>query len=366
MSPVGSLLSFSMRVLVTGGAGFVGSRVAGVLARRHPDWQVVALDNLRRRGAELNISRLREEGVEFIHGDVRVPGDLDAVGAIDALVECSAEPSVLAGLRGGLDYLVQTNLMGAYNCLELARRCDASFVFLSTSRIYPVKALASLALQETDTRFELSAVQHVAGVSPAGISEAFPLEGARTPYGATKLAAELLIAEYVESFGLRAVVDRCGVIGGPAQMGKFDQGIVAYWLLAHHLGRPLEYIGFGGSGKQVRDLLHVDDLVDLVEDHVVRPDVWKGVTVNVGGGREHSVSLRELTELCQEATGKQIVITAAQADRPGDIPVYLSDCRRLGALSDWKPRRGPREIVADTFDWLREHEAAARTAAGFD
>src|SRR5690348_16185211 len=140
-----------MRVLVTGGAGFVGSNVAVGLAARHPDWELVALDNLYRRGSELNVPRLREAGVEFVKGDVRTFEDLAAVGATDAILECSAEPSALAGVDGSPDYLVQTNLVGAYNCLELARREGAYFVFLSTSRVYPVAALRSLVFEEAET-----------------------------------------------------------------------------------------------------------------------------------------------------------------------------------------------------------------------
>ena len=138
------------RVLVTGGAGFVGANLALALARAHADWEVVALDNLYRRGSELNLPRLREGGVRFVHGDVRAPADLAAVGDVQAIVECSAEPSVMAGTGGDApDYLVQTNLLGAYHCLELARRHDAQLVFLSTSRVYPVAPLQGLALNET-------------------------------------------------------------------------------------------------------------------------------------------------------------------------------------------------------------------------
>src|SRR5207245_728957 len=130
--------------------------VAVALADRHPDWQLVALDNLHRRGSELNLLRLNASGVEFVHGDVRELDDLEAVGAVDTLVECSAEPSVLAGLDSGLDFLVETNLLGAYNCLQLARLRDASFIFLSTSRVYPVAYLRQLRLEEEPTRFELA------------------------------------------------------------------------------------------------------------------------------------------------------------------------------------------------------------------
>lgn len=350
------------RVLVTGGAGFIGASLVLGLAERHPDWELVALDNLRRRGAELNLPRLRAVGAEFHHGDVREQQDLLAVGPIDALVECSAEPSVLAGVDGSPDYVVQSNLMGAYNCLELARRHDAQLVFLSTSRVYPVAALETVALEDAETRFELSDEQQLAGVSSRGIGEQFPLSGARTIYGATKLAAELLIEEYAETYGLRAVIDRCGVIAGPWQMGKVDQGVFTYWMLAHHFSRPLSYIGFGGSGKQVRDLLHVDDLLALIDEQLADPERWRGVTVNVGGGRECSLSLLETTELCRTITGRIVDIRAAEEDRPGDIPVYISDCSRLNEMSDWRPTRTPAQILADIHAWIGEHETALAQA----
>ena len=355
-----------MKILVTGGAGFVGANVVVGLRERRSDWHLVAFDNLHRRGSELNLARVREAGAAFVHGDVRSFDDLELVGDIDALIECSAEPSALAGLDGGLDYLVRTNLLGAYNCLELARRSSAQLVFLSTSRVYPFGPLNALKLEETETRFEIASDQGLPGVSPAGLSENFPTGGARTPYGATKLAAELLIEEYVDAFGLRAVVDRCGVIAGPWQMGKVDQGVFSYWVLAHYFGRPLTYIGFGGTGKQVRDVLHVEDLVELVEEQLARPEQWSGATINVGGGRSCSLSLKEATSLCQELTGRSVPIDAAEELRPGDVPIYLSDCARLFAMTDWRPRKDPRAILADILNWVRGHEAPVQAALGFN
>ncbi|MDX6665003.1 MAG: CDP-paratose 2-epimerase, partial [Solirubrobacteraceae bacterium] len=335
------------RVLVTGGAGFIGAGLSVALAERHPGWEIVALDSLVRRGSELNLARLRDAGVTFVHGDVRVPGDLAACGPIDALVECSAEPSVLAGSDGSTAFAVHTNILGAYHCLELARAHGAHVVFLSTSRVYPTARLRALAVEEADTRFELAAEQPP-GASAAGIAEDMPLDGPRTLYGTTKLAAELLIAEYREMFGLSAVVDRCGVVAGPWQMGRLDQGVFTWWLLAHHFERELAYIGFGGSGKQVRDLLHVADLVDLVERQLVDREAWDGQVVNVGGGREGSLSLLEASALCAELTGREPRWRTEPVERPGDIPVYLSDCSRLYGLTDWRARRTPRETLADT------------------
>jgi len=340
------------RLLITGGAGFVGSNLAVSLATRHPDWEVVALDNLYRRGSELNLPRLEEAGVEFVKGDVREPGDLAEVAKIDAMVECSAEPSVMSGVDGDTGYLVHTNLTGAYNCLELARRDSAFFVFLSTSRVYPVAPQVDLKLEEEETRFELAAEQDVRGVSPAGISEDFPLEGARTLYGATKLAAELLVEEYRAALGVPAVIDRFGVIAGPWQMGKVDQGVFTHWMLAHEFRNPLSYIGFGGHGKQVRDLLHVEDLVDLVERQLLDPQKWDGSTVNAGGGREISLSLLETTALCQKLTGNEVPITPVAETRQGDVPIYLSDCSRLFGLDEWRPRRSAEQVLADIHEWI--------------
>jgi len=354
------------RLLITGGAGFVGSNLAVSLAGRHPEWEIVALDNLYRRGSKLNLPRLEAAGVEFVEGDVREPSDLGRFDSLDALIECSAEPSVMSGVDGDTSYLLHTNLTGAYNCLELARRAGAFMLFLSTSRVYPVAAQLELALEEAETRFELAATQPVAGASPAGISEEFPLEGARTLYGTTKLAAELLIEEYRAAFGLRAVVDRCGVIAGPWQMGKVDQGVFTHWMLAHRFRQPLKYIGFGGAGKQVRDLLHVEDLVDLVERQLLAPGEWDGRTVNVGGGRECSLSLRETTAICRELTGNEVPIEPEPETRAGDVPIYLSDCARLFGLDEWRPQRSAEQVLADIHEWIAGDEERIAAALNID
>ena len=342
----------------------MGSSLALALARNHPEREVVALDNLRRRGSELNLPRLREAGVRFEHGDVREPDDVLAVEDVDAVVECSAEPSALAGRTGDTAYLIGSNLIGAQNCLELARRDGAQFLFLSTSRVYPYDALDRSSFREEDTRFELEPEQPLPGLSAAGVSEQFPLGGPRTLYGATKLAAELLITEYRAAFGLRTVVDRCGVIAGPWQMGKVDQGVFTHWMLSHYFGAELSYIGYGGTGKQVRDLMHVDDLVGLVEDQLLRPDHWDGVTANVGGGRDVSLSLAETTRICSELTGRSLHISASGEPRPGDVRIYISDCEHLSEHTDWRPERSAKRVLEDIFEWVHENERAVRAALG--
>ncbi len=339
-------------ILITGGAGFVGSNICVKLKEHFGNITVFALDNLYRKGSERNLPRLKEHGVKFIKGDVRKEKDLD-VGKVDLLIECSAEPSVLAGVNSSSRYAVDTNLSGAVNCFEIARKKRADVVFLSTSRVYPVNYLNSLVYRETKTRFELTQTQTITGASAKGISEKFPLDGVRSLYGATKLSAEIMLFEYADMYAIRAIVNRFGVIAGPWQFGKVDQGILSFWLSSHMEKLPLSYIGFGGEGKQVRDILHIDDLFDLLLRELKTPDTFNGKIVNAGGGFQNSVSLVELTLLCQKITGNTIPIRKVLQTRKNDVPIYITDNTLVGNISKWKPTKTIHEVIDDTYSWLR-------------
>jgi CDP-paratose 2-epimerase len=348
-------------VLITGGAGFVGSALAIAIRRAHPGAAVIAFDNLRRRGSEMNLPRLKAEGVRFVHGDVRSLPDLAAIRpAPDLILECSAEPSVLAGYGGSPEYLIHTNLTGAFHCLEIARQAKAGFLFVSTSRVYPVAPVNALPFEETETRYRLRPAQTVPGASEYGISEQFPLDGARSLYGMTKLAAELMVAEYGDAYGIPFVIDRCGLLTGPWQMAKADQGVVAYWVAAHCLNRPLKYIGFGGTGKQVRDFLHIDDFCDLVLDQIANFHAYAGRHWNVGGGVANSLSLREATLLCREVTGRTVEVSGTSEDRPADLRLYITDHRAVSAVRGWTPQRDARRTLADIAAWIDGHKAELR------
>jgi CDP-paratose 2-epimerase len=344
-------------ILVAGGAGFVGSSLALRLRDRYPAARIVALDNLKRRGSEWNLPRLAAAGIEFVHADIRRPDDL-AFGELrfDLLVDCSAEPAVLAAYETGPAAVIDTNLVGTVNLLEVARRHGADVVFLSTSRVYPVAALESLAFEETAQRFALAARQALPGASAAGIAETFPLDGARSLYGATKLACELLLAEYADMYGLRYVVNRCGVVAGPWQMGKVDQGVFALWMGRHYFKRPLSYIGYGGSGKQVRDLVAIDELGALVLAQIDALATLPRRVYNVGGGLASSLSLLETTALCEEITGHRVDIARVAENRPSDVRIYVTDNARVTADMGWRPVKSPRETLAAIFDWIRANE----------
>jgi len=351
-------------VLITGGAGFVGSSLALRLKRQHPELRVIALDNLKRRGSELNIPRLQGSGVEFVHGDIRNAEDLAISGKVDLLLECSAEPSVLAGYGSSPHYLLQTNLTGTLNLLEYCRAHGIRMLFLSTSRVYPIAALNSIRIEETETRYEIAELQELPGISRRGISEDFPLTGPRSLYGATKLASEMFIEEYVYAYSVETIVNRCGVIAGPWQMGKIDQGVVVLWVARHVFGQPLSYIGFGGTGKQVRDVLHIDDLCDLVDHQIANFGSLKGKVFTVGGGREVSFSLLELTTLCETITGSRVPFSRVAQNRPADVPIYLSDNTRITEATSWWPRRNAERLIRDICDWIcSNREQLARVLA---
>ena len=344
----------SRHILITGGAGFVGSSIGLGLIQRYPDWKITALDNLKRRGSELNLSRLKQAGIQFVHGDIRNEEDLAPVALKpDLILECSAEPSVLAGYNSP-GYLLQTNLVGTINCLELARQTGADFIFLSTSRVYPIAYLKALNFKERETSFQLLKQQHFPGASSDGISEEFPLDSARSLYGSTKLASELLISEYADAYGMRTLINRCGVLTGPWQMGKVDQGVFALWIANHYFQKPLKYIGYGGTGKQVRDFLHVDDLLDLIDIQIHDLEKLKGQTFNVGGGSTKTLSLYETTQLCQEITGNQIPITPVPETRTGDIPIFITDSRKVMAATGWQPKRDAKTTLTEIYDWIHQ------------
>ncbi|MGI6138139.1 MAG: NAD-dependent epimerase/dehydratase family protein [Candidatus Hydrogenedentales bacterium] len=351
-------------ILITGGAGFVGAHLALVFKEHYPSARVIAFDNLKRKGSELNLPRLIQGGIEFLHGDVRVPADFPILKNLALIVECSAEPSVLAGYGEAPAYVIDSNLNGVIHCLELARNTGAAMLFLSTSRVYPIQALCDIALEERDTRFEVQQKQDQPGITTAGIDELFPINGARSLYGATKYAAEVFITEYAAMYGLHCIINRCGIIAGPWQMGRVDQGLMSYWLSRHIFKKSLSYIGFGGKGKQLRDMLHVADLRDLILLQAANIAEWSGSLFNVGGGVDNSISLQELTRLCTKVTGETLSVSSNETTRPADIPYYVSNNKSVQANCGWSPSRSLEIIAEDTARWMRDNCEMLRNTLG--
>jgi CDP-paratose 2-epimerase len=355
-----------LHVLVTGGCGFIGSHLARHL--RGKGHRVSVLDNLVRRGSEANIAVLQEQGIGFFHGDVRNPEDLGNLPAgIELICDASAQPSVVTGYANPL-FDITNNGLGAINVLEYARPRRIPLIFWSSNRVYGADRLNALPRRESTTRFEydvaswqsLPADRRPAGFDPAhGISEQFSIDGGqRSIYGLSKLIADAACQEYAQAYDLPVVVNRFGVISGTGQFGHVDQGWVVWWAVAHWFGLPLTYLGW--HGKQVRDILFVEDMLALLDLEMEQLPSLRGQVFNAGGGASNAISLREATSAMREISSRSTAIAESQDARQGDIVLYYTDNRKAAEVFGWKPKIDLRAGFEQIFEWIRKNEAELR------
>lgn len=344
-----------MKILITGICGFVGSALACALrdAFDSTQLQIIGIDNLSRPGSEINRRGLRSIGAEFLHADLRMPSDIEAVGDVDWVIDAAANPSVLAGVggRGTSRQLVEHNLIGTVNILEYCKARKCGLILLSTSRVYSVPALASVRVEIADDAFRpLAGADQPEGLTADGITEQFSTAPPVSLYGATKLASEQLSLEYGESFGFDVWINRCGVLAGAGQFGHAEQGIFSYWIQSWVQNAPLRYIGFDGQGRQVRDCLHPRDLVPLLHKQMTVADRRRERIVNLGGGTANSLSLSRLSEWCAERFGPRKVMSDTTA-RPFDAPWIVMNARLAEELWDWRVQTP----VAAVLDEIAAH-----------
>jgi CDP-paratose 2-epimerase len=345
-----------MRILITGICGFVGSNLARLLRRHVEGLEIVGIDNLVRPGAETNRRLLSDFEGRILHGDVRMASDFEGLPNVDWVVDAAANPSVLAGVDGksSTRQVVEHNLAGTINILEYCRRCSAGLILLSTSRVYSIEALSALSLRRSETRFEL-AEENVKGVSSRGISEGFSTRGPVSLYGATKLSSEILALEYGETFQFPVRINRCGVLAGAGQFGTAEQGIFSYWIHAWRSKRMIKYIGFDGTGLQVRDAFHPKDLATLITKQLVdtSSDVEKQIC-NIGGGLKNSMSLLELSAWCTDHFG-QFSVSRDKRQRPFDVPWVVMDSVRAKSCWNWEPEMKLESILEEIAKHAEAH-----------
>jgi CDP-paratose 2-epimerase len=346
-----------MKVLVTGAAGFIGSHVAEFYARRGE--AVVGLDNLSRakllkrnaRNARFNWEFLAGlPGVERIEGDVR---DADLVRRLardaDAIVHTAGQTAVTTSMTEPREDF-ETNVIGSFNVLEAARAAGrgAAIVYCSTNKVYG-DGVHRVPIREEAKRYAFD------GACPHGIPEDFGIDHCQhTPYGCSKLAADLYMQDWARLYGLRVGVFRMSCIYGPRQFGFEDQGWLAWFTIAAECGFPMSIYG---DGKQLRDILYVDDLVRAYDAFIAGP--LPHAVYNTGGGPANTLSLLELVDLLSGRTGRALK-PAVGPWRPSDQKVYVSDIRRARERLGWAPGVTPREGVRRLIDWTRAHAALFR------
>ena len=343
-----------MKLLITGICGFVGSTLAKAFLNRDSNCQIIGIDNFSRAGSWLNKAPLEQLGVRVFHGDIRESSDLDTLPSVDWVIDAAANPSVLAGVDGKTSsrQLVQHNLQGTINLLEYCKQHSAGFALLSTSRVYSIPGLSGIQVKEKAGAFYPVAEQvFPVGISPEGVCELYSTAPPVSLYGSTKVASEHLALEYGATFGFPVWVNRCGVLAGAGQFGHPGQGIFAFWVHSFREKRSLKYIGFGGKGYQVRDCLHPNDLVTLLMKQFAEPlHSNKPRIINVSGGIQNSLSLRQLSRWCEARFGENIVVET-ETERPFDIPWMVLDATKASHIWQWSPQTSIDEVLTGIADF---------------
>jgi CDP-paratose 2-epimerase len=348
-----------MRLLITGICGFVGSTLAKAFRQHSPKYEIVGIDNFSRAGSWLNKAPLQALGIQIFHGDIRNASDVDALPPVNWVIDAADNPSVLAGVDGKTSslQLVQNNLFSTINLLEYCKRHGAGFALLSTSRVYSILGLSELCVVEKGGAFVPDSKQVLpVGISQDGISERYSTTPPVSLYGSTKVASEHLAIEYGATFNFPVWINRCGVMAGAGQFGHPAQGIFAYWIHSFREKRPLKYIGFGGEGYQVRDCLHPDDLVSLLElqfSEAFKTD--KPRIINVSGGVRNSLSLRQLSAWCEDRFGFNAV-SQTDSVRQFDIPWMVLDSNKAKTAWDWSPQKSIYEVLKNIADFAEQEK----------
>jgi len=315
-----------LKILITGSCGFAGINICKSLLLARSKLEITGLDNLSRKGSEHNVSKLQELGVSLLRKDIRNASDIEGLERFDWIIDCSANPSVLAGINGESSsrQLIEHNLLGTINLLEYCKLHRTGLILLSTSRVYSANSLADIPIEENKDHFKIGSARELPGLSGKGINEDFPTSPPLSLYGTSKLSSENLALEYGENFDFPVWINRCGVMAGAGQFGKAEQGIFSFWIHSFREKKPLKYIGFGGSGFQVRDVMHPKDLEPLLWKQMQFPEKEVPRIINLGGGIEQSMSLKQLSQWCEDRFGLNEVASSKE-ERPMDAPWIVMD-----------------------------------------
>ena len=328
------------KILITGGCGFIGSNLCLFLKKRN--YAVYSLDNLSRRGSEYNLKLLKQSKVKNYKIDISNFKKIKLLPKFDLIIDCCAEPAIEMSSKDP-DRVINTNLIGTFNILKKCVRDNAKIIFLSTSRVYSIESLRDLIKkQNIKKKIKLK----------FKINEEFSTFLPKSLYGFTKFCSEELIKEFNFSNNIDYIINRFGVISGPWQFGKQDQGFVSLWVNRYINKKNLSYIGFGGHGNQIRDVIHVDDVCEIIFKQIKKISIIKNKLFNIGGGPENSISLKDLSKICQTTTGNTIKFKKIKFTSIYDIPYYISDNRKVKKFYNWKPKKNIKTLVEDVYDWM--------------
>ena len=328
------------KILITGGCGFIGTNLCIYLKKKH--YLVYSLDNLSRKGSKYNLKLLKDLNIKNFKFDIFNFKKINSLPKFDLIIDCCAEAAVEVS-RKDIDRVINTNLIGTINILKKVKKDNSKIIFLSSSRVNSIRTISKMFLHH-DFKKKLKIRKK--------INENFDTNSPKSIYGLTKHASEMFIEEFSFAFGLKYIINRLGVVSGPLQFGKQDQGFVSLWIWRHITKKKLKYIGFGGFGNQVRDVLHIDDLCEIVEIQIKRLNIIYNRIFTIGGSSNNSISLKKLSLICQKITKNKIKFAKIKKTSIYDIPYFVSSNKSVSRTYKWKPKKNIYDIVIDTHDWL--------------
>ena len=331
-----------MKILITGGCGFVGSNIALYLKDNLKNVDIYSLDNLKRRGSKINQSRLKKKKIKNFLIDIKNFKKLKNLKKFDLIIDCCAEPAIEKS-RTNPDQVFNTNLVGTYNTLKKCIKDKSNLIFLSSSRVYSIKLLRDL-VKNLNLKKPLKTNKK--------INENFETQFPSSLYGFTKLASEKLIREFFYNTKLKFIINRFGVIAGPWQFGKEEQGFVPLWIAKHYFKKKLSYIGFGGNGNQIRDIIHIKDVCEIILIQIKKINKINNKIFNIGGGVKNKLSLRDLTMISRKITKNIIKIKKVRKTSDYDIPYYVTDNTKITKTYKWEPKLRVANILNDIYKWL--------------
>jgi CDP-paratose 2-epimerase len=330
-----------MNILITGGCGFVGANLCISLSKYN--YKIVSIDNLSKKGSRYNLKLISEFKVKNLKIDIKDYKKIDNLPKFDFIIHCCAEPAVEIS-KNQIDKVVNTNLIGTINILKKVKKDKSKIIFISSSRVYPIDKINDV-IKKKDLKKRIKINKT--------FNENFSLLGPKTIYGVTKLASEMFIQEFSYAFNIKFIINRCAVISGPLQFGKQDQGFVSLWIWRHLIKNKLSYIGYGGHGNQIRDVLHIYDLCDLINLQIKKFNIINNELFTIGGSKKNSVSLKQLSEICQKISGEKIIISKIIKTSNYDIPYFVTNNSKVMKKYNWKPKRNVYKIVLDTYNWIK-------------
>ncbi len=333
-------------LLITGGAGFIGTNAVNYFASKN--WKVFVLDNLSRQGSEDNLSWLESQNgysIEFLQLDICDAEAIEKVlsdNSIDALIHLAGQVAVTESvLDPKKDF--EINTVGTFNILEAMRKFSPETIMInaSTNKVYG--QLDHLKITQEQDRYHFKSMM-------AGVSEEMPLDF-HSPYGCSKGAADQYVIDYARIYELKATTFRQSCIFGPRQFGTEDQGWISWFI---HAALSEKTITIYGNGKQVRDILYIDDLILAYDLAINKPNQIKGEAFNIGGGIRHSISLMELIKMLSKIMRKDIPYGHAAA-RPGDQKVYISNTKKIYHHLGWIPKIPIETGIGNTLKWVEKN-----------